>query len=113
MRRLGALTILIVAIAGYGMLRNKPPPPILPGPALSFAADIQPIIGEKCSPCHFPEGGRKPYIEYPLDSYEKVKAEADEVMEQVWTERHMPRRKTMTDDERMLVARWIEQGAAP
>ena len=110
-------TMLFAALAllgvGCGMLWRTPPPPIPPGPPLSFATDIAPIIAEKCMPCHFQQGGREAFREHPMDSYENVKGQADAVMEQVWTRREMPRRQTMTDDERTLIARWIEQGAAP
>lgn len=46
---------------------------------LTYTADIQPLVADKCSPCHFPDKGRVA----PLNTYEKVKGNIDEILRRI------------------------------
>ncbi|MFZ1675798.1 MAG: hypothetical protein WBP41_11435 [Saprospiraceae bacterium] len=43
---------------------------------MSYAKDISPIIMAHCSPCHFPDNGKK----LPLNTYEAVTTNIDAVL---------------------------------
>src|SRR2546423_1002373 len=46
----------------------------------TYAADVQSIITTNCTPCHFPsKGGNKK----PLDTYESVKANIDDIIRRI------------------------------
>ncbi len=48
-----------------------------PVPKLTYQANIQPLVANTCSPCHFPsKGGNKK----PFDSYEAIKANIDSMI---------------------------------
>jgi len=48
-------------------------------PAVSFEKDVMPILQTRCTPCHFPPGGRKK----PLNTYDAVKANIVDVITRV------------------------------
>ena len=31
--------------------------------SVSYSRDIAPIMAERCTPCHFPDGGKKKFLE--------------------------------------------------
>jgi uncharacterized membrane protein len=45
-------------------------------PKISYATDVSPILQERCTPCHFPNGGKKKY----LDTYAAVSENIDEIL---------------------------------
>lgn len=47
---------------------------------LSYAADVQPIVSDKCSPCHIPDKGGRVAA---LNTYEKVKTNIDEMIRRI------------------------------
>lgn len=48
-------------------------------PAVSYAQHIQPIMVEKCTPCHYPETGKK----MMLDTYEAVRDNVKDILHRV------------------------------
>ena len=48
-------------------------------PSMTYVANIAPIMITSCSPCHFPPKGKK----IPLDNYESVKSNIDEIIESI------------------------------
>jgi hypothetical protein len=47
---------------------------------LTYTADIQPIMAEKCTPCHFPDKGGRVAA---LNTYEKVKSDIDDIIRRI------------------------------
>ena len=45
-------------------------------PRVSYVTDIAPIMAERCTPCHFPNGGKKKY----LDTYAAVSENIDDII---------------------------------
>src|SRR2546423_7124697 len=89
------------------------------GEQLTFNKHIAPLVFERCAGCHHP-GEVAPF---PLLSYGDVKKRAKQIAE-VTASRFMPPWKTvegyvrflderrLSNDEIVLIARWVEQGAA-
>src|SRR6266487_6310318 len=49
-------------------------------PALTYEANMQSLVSQNCSPCHFPsKGGNKK----PFDSYEAAKANIDSMIARI------------------------------
>jgi hypothetical protein len=48
-------------------------------PKVSYAADVSPILQERCTPCHFPDGGKRRF----LDTYTAVSDNIDEILYRV------------------------------
>ncbi|MBC8052518.1 MAG: hypothetical protein H7Y13_05600 [Sphingobacteriaceae bacterium] len=48
-------------------------------PKVTYVADVQPLLVNNCSPCHFPPKGNKE----PLDTYLTAKNEIDETIERI------------------------------
>jgi uncharacterized membrane protein len=84
--------------------------------SLSFAR-VASIIEERCVPCHSanPTDGAftSPPLGITFDTPEEIRAQADAIDEQAVRTRAMPLGNAtgMTDEERELVGRWVEQGA--
>ncbi|MBA4196761.1 MAG: hypothetical protein C0459_04320 [Chitinophaga sp.] len=47
--------------------------------ALTYEANIKPLIATKCSPCHIPPQGRKE----PYDNYANVKKDIDDIVRRI------------------------------
>lgn len=74
---------------------------------ITYAANIQPLVVNSCSPCHFPPQGNKK----PLNTYATVKAEIDEVITRVQKnpgeKGFMPQRHPKLSDSTInLFVRW-------
>lgn len=81
---------------------------------LSYAAHIQPIMAEKCTPCHFPDKGGK--VE-ALNNYAAVKGHIDDIIRRIQLnpgERgFMPLKKPKLSDSTINVFKqWKEEGMA-
>jgi hypothetical protein len=51
-----------------------------PVPNLTYQANIQPLVTNNCSPCHFPsKGGNKK----PFDTYDAIKANIDSMIARI------------------------------
>lgn len=49
-------------------------------PPVTYDANVQQLVTEKCSPCHMPaKGGKK----LPLDTYDAVKGNFDEILRRI------------------------------
>lgn len=81
---------------------------------LSYAADIQPIMAEKCTPCHFPDKGGR--IE-ALNSYASVKGHIDDIIRRIemnpGEKGYMPFKKPKLSDSTINVFKeWKAGGLA-
>jgi hypothetical protein len=46
---------------------------------VSYEADVAPILQERCTPCHFPDGGKRRF----LDTHQAVKENIDSILYRV------------------------------
>ena len=81
---------------------------------LTYAADIQPIMAEKCTPCHFPDKGGR--IE-ALNSYASVKSHIDDIIRRIelnpGEKGYMPMKKPKLSDSTINVFKqWKADGLA-
>lgn len=90
-------TILLLLLCGMTFclpFKNKPAAPTetaaaaaapVPMPAtadtISFAAQIQPILQNRCNPCHFPGG--KMYEKMPFDQAKTILAHPEGVLKRI------------------------------
>lgn len=88
--------------AGFGEGQEKPLE------SLAFIDDILPIIEMRCASCHNPSMGLPDFR-----SYEVIFNRRDIVRHRVFVIQDMPRDNMteMTEEERELVAAWIDEGA--
>ena len=91
----------------------KPAPraatPVVAG-EVSYAM-LQPVLAQRCYQCH---GEQVQMKNVRLDSPEDVKRNAQAIFHQVTVTRLMPMNNStqITEDERALIGRWFERGAA-
>jgi uncharacterized membrane protein len=91
----------------------KPAPraatPVVAG-EVSYAM-LQPVLEQRCYMCH---GAQVQMKNVRLDSPEDVKRNAQAIFHQVTVTRLMPMNNStqITEDERALIGRWFERGAA-
>ena len=78
--------------------------------AVSFA-EVKPVLAARCIQCH---GEQVQMKNVRLDSPEEAKRHAQAIYQQVVVSKLMPMNNAtqITDDERALIARWFESGAA-
>jgi hypothetical protein len=75
----------------------------------SYAADIAPVIHDRCAPCHSPGGSAG---DRPLTSYAEVYARRGPVLNQTHACRMPPSGATApTPDERAALLGWLVCGA--
>ncbi len=82
---------------------------------ISYTKNIAPIIERSCSPCHFPENGKKKW----LDNYDAVKNNIEDVLTRVQLpatdDKFMPfrnKRQALTVEEVALFKKWVAQKMA-
>ncbi len=69
-----ALIVIFSYCSGTKKATQAAPPPI------TYDANVQQLVAEKCSPCHMPaKGGKK----LPLDSYDAVKVNFDDILRRI------------------------------
>ena|SRR5690349_18515314 len=80
---------------------------------VSYETDIKPILVGKCTPCHFPETGKKKM----LDTYAAVKTDVNEILRRVKLHPEeagfMPfksKKPALTPEEVKLLDDWLRQG---
>lgn len=56
-------------------------------PAVTYAADVAPIIQDRCTPCHFPETGKKKF----LDTYVAARDNIDSILYRVQLPKDHPK----------------------
>jgi hypothetical protein len=83
--------------------------------AVSYEKDIKPIMIASCTPCHFPDEGKKKH----LDTYQAVSANIDEIIKRVKLpedhEDFMPfklKKPAFTAEQIALFETWKESGFA-
>jgi hypothetical protein len=81
---------------------------------LSYAADVQPIMAEKCTPCHFPDKGGR--VE-ALNSSASVKDHIDDIIRRIQLnpgeKGYMPFKKPKLSDSTINVFKqWKADGLA-
>jgi uncharacterized membrane protein len=86
------------------------------GPPVAFAR-VAAIVEQRCAPCHSAEPTNESFSTAPagvvLDTPAQIEARAEAIEEQAVTTKAMPLGNVtgMTDEERELLGRWINQGA--
>ena len=82
-------------------------------PLISYNKDILPMMKQKCTPCHFPERGRKKM----LDTYVATKNNIEDILYRVLlSENHedfMPfksKKEPLTEAEIKLMKKWVSTG---
>lgn len=80
---------------------------------VTYQNDVAPLMELKCTPCHFPDKGKKKY----LDTYAAVKKNIDDILHRVQlptTEKEfMPfkmKKDPLTEAEIKLMKDWVKQG---
>jgi hypothetical protein len=80
---------------------------------VSYETDIKPIMMRSCSPCHFPEKGRKKH----LDTYEAVSGSVSQIIKMVSLdpsdEHFMPyesKKQPLSEQEIELFKTWKAEG---
>jgi hypothetical protein len=80
-----------------------------PNPAFTYEKDVAPIMMASCSPCHFPESGKKK----PLDTYEATAKNIDDILARVQLpvdhDQYMPfksKKPALTDRQIAILKRW-------
>jgi len=86
-------------------------PTMIQDSTVTYQKDIAPLIKKSCSPCHFPETGKKE----PLDTYDATKDYADDILERVQlpkeTKKFMPfksKKEPWSAEEIKLFKTWID-----
>jgi hypothetical protein len=51
----------------------------MPAKVVSYKMDVAPIMIDRCTPCHFPDGGKKKF----LDTYAAVSTNIDDIIHRV------------------------------
>ncbi|MCB0661984.1 MAG: hypothetical protein KDC24_04550 [Saprospiraceae bacterium] len=81
--------------------------------AVSYERDVAPIIAERCSPCHFPDKGKKKF----LDTYSAVKTNIDDIIGRIQLDpsklEFMPfksKKEPLSDSLIQVIVQWKEGG---
>jgi|SRR5687767_5879303 len=79
---------------------------------LSYTADVAPIIQDRCTPCHFPDTGKKKF----LDTYQAAKENVDSILYRVQLPvshpKFMPfksKKEPLSDSLINIIKLWKEQ----
>jgi mono/diheme cytochrome c family protein len=105
-------TAVALMIAGsFGQETSEPRLP-------TFHRDVAPLVLEKCSSCHRPEG----FAPFPLVSYQDVRSRGREILEAIESGFMPPwlpepgfgafaGERRLTTAERSMLREWVESGA--
>ena len=86
------------------------------GPPASFA-EVQPVIQNRCMPCHATHPTQEGFIAPPkgvlLETPDEIRTRATMINQQAWVSKVMPPGNLthITEDERRTIARWFKAGA--
>lgn len=82
-------------------------------PQITYTEHIAPIMEKACTPCHFPDKGKKKM----LDTYEATKTTINDILNRVQLEesdkKFMPfksKKDPLTTAEINLMKKWLAQG---
>ncbi len=113
-------TLVLSALALYALIRGSAAPSGAPGAAgagpVSFA-DVRHVIDRRCGACHSARQSDQSFGPAPggvmYDTPEQIVSWAARIRERAFVIRTMPpgNRTRITDEERALLGRWVEQGA--
>lgn len=80
---------------------------------VSYEIDIKPLMVRSCTPCHFPENGKKKM----LDTHDKVVSDIAEIIKRIELQPeekgYMPfksKRQAFSAEEVALLKTWVDQG---
>jgi uncharacterized membrane protein len=80
---------------------------------VSYNNDILPLMTQKCTPCHFPDRGKKKMLNTYLATRENIKDILYRVQLPATHEDFMPfksKREPLTQEEIVLIKNWLSQG---
>jgi cytochrome c553 len=114
MKQFTALALLLGAALVFSCTKKAAPAKTdaAKAPAVTYEANIKPLIQAKCTPCHIPaDGGRK----MALDNPTTVKASSDEILRRVQLNPNirgfMPFKKDpLTEAEITMLKNWKAAG---
>ena len=82
-------------------------------PVVTYTQDVAPILQARCTPCHFPDGGKKKF----LDTHNAVATNIDDILRRVQLPRDssafMPyksKKPPLSDSLIMVLKVWKETG---
>jgi uncharacterized membrane protein len=88
---------------------------VAPVVLVSYEKDIRPLMLERCTPCHFPEMGKKKMF----DTYASTKTDVNEIIRRIKLKpeeiQFMPfksKKPALTEKEIQLFSDWLSQGMA-
>ena len=113
-KRLVLVSFLILSVViGSAFMGCKARKTVQATPLVSYQADISPLFVRSCTPCHFPEKGRKKM----LNTYEAVAENIDEILHRVSltpdNKDFMPfksKREPLTSKEIEMITLWEKEG---
>ena len=115
MRKLSILAILFAALFILPYCKTSKQAAGKKMPAVTYTADVAPIIADRCTPCHFPETGKKKL----LDTYTAVKTNIDDMLMRVQVPKDDPKfmpfkskKEPLSDSLIMVLKTWKETGMA-
>lgn len=98
---------------GAALMGCKAKKPVAVAPLVSYQTDITPLIQRSCTPCHFPEKGKKKMLntygavaEYVVDIIRRVKVPTDHKDYMPFKSKNEP----LTAQEIALIELWEKQG---
>ena len=81
--------------------------------SVTYTADVAPILADRCTPCHFPESGKKKF----LDTYAAVQTNIDDILMRVQLPKEDPKfmpfkskKEPLSDSLIMVLKTWKETG---
>ncbi len=81
--------------------------------AVTYTADVSPIMQARCTPCHFPPGGNKE----PLNSYAAVKENIEDIVSRIKLDPSEPhfmpwksKKPPLSDSLINVLVQWQAQG---
>lgn len=105
------LCIFILAASPFVLQFCSSSKNVVKSPAITYTANVKPLMVANCSPCHFPpKGNKKAY-----DSYTAVKMDIDSILRRVHLNPNqkgfMPFKKAKLSDSTInVLAQWKKDG---
>jgi uncharacterized membrane protein len=118
LRLAAATTLLTIAIVFVLVARARGPASAAAGGAPVAFVEARAVIDQRCLTCHSSRPTDSQFTVAPagvlFDTPEQIKARADRILERAVISKTMPfgNKTGMTDEERALLGRWVEQGAS-
>lgn len=113
MHKLIALTLLLLAIIILPFCKTTKSAAGKSAKPVTYTADVAPILMDRCTPCHFPDGGKKKF----LDTYAAVSTNIDSILWRVQLPKDHPKfmpfkskKEPLSDSLIMVLKVWKETG---